>query len=53
MQPNTLANEAAKIVALYSRLNTKEKRIYAQGYLDGLVSAQEETKPNIEPPRNN
>ena len=35
-QYNISPEEIAKVISLYSRITNPEKRVYAQGYLNGL-----------------
>lgn len=37
-QYNISTEEITKLITLYSRITNQEKRIYAQGYLDGLAA---------------
>lgn len=36
MEYNLSTEEITKVIALYSKITSPEKRIYAQGYLNGL-----------------
>lgn len=40
-QYNLNAKEISKLVELYSKIKTQEKRLFAQGYLNGLADSQE------------